>query len=155
MMFDRLPSGHASVCGVVLLRNDGAALLQLRDEKPGIQDRGIWVFPGGHVEQSETLENGAEREVLEETGYRCGELHGLRRYSAEELGYSGSYLIAFFWCWFDGRQEIRCYEGQALRFVERHAAELLPKRDYLLKVWDLALIASGIRREAAAPTRRM
>ena len=35
------------VCGVVLLREDGAALLQLRDDRPDIQDPGIWVFPGG------------------------------------------------------------------------------------------------------------
>jgi hypothetical protein len=39
--------GRELVCGVVLLRADGAALLQLRDDKPEIRDPGIWVFPGG------------------------------------------------------------------------------------------------------------
>jgi 8-oxo-dGTP pyrophosphatase MutT (NUDIX family) len=41
---------QAQVCGVVLLREDGAALLQHRDDIPGIADPGLWVFPGGHRE---------------------------------------------------------------------------------------------------------
>jgi 8-oxo-dGTP pyrophosphatase MutT (NUDIX family) len=131
-----------AVCGVVLLRNDGAAALQLRDSKPGIQDPGIWVFPGGHVEPGESLKAGAEREFLEETCYRCDELHEVIRFSADEIGYQGNYPVVFFWCRFNGRQELRCCEGQDLRFIERHAAERLDKPGYLLKVWDLALAAS-------------
>ncbi|MBI3666934.1 MAG: NUDIX hydrolase [Acidobacteria bacterium] len=146
MILDRpVPDGAAAVCGVVLLRSDGAALLQLRDDRPDIQDPGIWVFPGGHVERGETLKSGAEREFLEETGYRCRDLEELVRYSAEEIGYPGRYAVAFFWSRFDGKQEIWCYEGQDLRFIERLEAGSLPKRDYLLKVWDRALAASGIQ----------
>ena len=77
-----------NVCGVVLLRRDGAVLLQLRDDKPEIQDPGIWVFPGGHVEPHETLEEGARREFLEETCYSCSELTRLVGYSGDELGYT-------------------------------------------------------------------
>jgi 8-oxo-dGTP diphosphatase len=134
---------HA-VCGVVLLRQDGAALLQLRDDKPHIEDPGIWVFPGGHVEPGETPEEGARREFSEETLYRCGELRELVRFSSQDLGYSGDYPIIFFWALFDGVQEIHCCEGQAVRFVLRNSALELPKRSYLLDVWDLALSASAI-----------
>ena len=133
-----------AVCGVVLLRSDGAALLQLRDDKRGIQDPGIWVFPGGHVEPGESLESAARREFLEETRYRCHHLYEVVRFSASEIGYPGDFCLAFFWCRFDGRQEIQCCEGQDLQFVPRHAAGPLPKRDYLLKVWDMALATSGI-----------
>jgi ADP-ribose pyrophosphatase YjhB (NUDIX family) len=50
-----------TVAGIILLRNDRAALLQLRDEKPTIQDPGIWVVPGGHIEPGETPLDGACR----------------------------------------------------------------------------------------------
>ena len=144
MSHSSLPLEQTAVCGVVLLRADGAALLQLRDDKPGIQDPGIWVFPGGHVEPGESLESGALREFLEETCYRCGELHALIRVSARQFGYSGNNPLAFFWCLFDGLQAIQCREGQDLRFIPRHAADALPKRDYLVTVWDMALNQSGL-----------
>jgi 8-oxo-dGTP pyrophosphatase MutT (NUDIX family) len=136
-----------AVCGVVLLREDGAALLQLRDNKPHIQDPGIWVFPGGHIEPGETPEAGARREFVEETLYRCDELRELVRFSSRDLGYAGEYPVIFFWTQFDGAQEIQCREGQAVRFVPRELALDLPKRPYLLDVWDLALSASAINFE--------
>jgi 8-oxo-dGTP pyrophosphatase MutT (NUDIX family) len=136
-----------AVCGVVLLRKDGAALLQLRDDKPHIQDPGIWVFPGGHIEPGETPEAGARRELVEETMYRCRELRELVRFSSRDLGYATDYPVIFFWTLFDSTQEFQCREGQAMRFVARELALDLPKRSYLLDVWDLALSASAITRE--------
>lgn len=43
---------------------DGKVLLVERAKEP----RGIWAFPGGHVEPGESLEQAAARELLEETG---------------------------------------------------------------------------------------
>lgn len=133
----------SDVCGVVLLRDDGAALLQLRDDIPEIEDPGIWVFPGGHMETGEKPEDAARREFLEETCYRCGNLHFLVSYAAMELAYSGEHRMFFFWSRFDGQQEIRCREGQDLRFVQRHELSRLPAREYLQGIWDLALAAFG------------
>ncbi len=131
------------VCGVVLLRDDGAALLQLRDNKPDIPDPGIWVFPGGHVESGEAPESGARREFLEETLYPCEDLQPLISFQATAVGYTEEFPIMFFWTRFDGRHKIVCCEGQELRFVKRDEIGSMPRRPYLTEVWDLALAACG------------
>jgi glycosyltransferase involved in cell wall biosynthesis/8-oxo-dGTP pyrophosphatase MutT (NUDIX family) len=130
-----------SVCGVVLLRKDGAALLQLRDAKAGIMDPGIWVVPGGHADPGESPSQAAAREFEEETCYRCSAPRPLVEFGAAELGYEGSYRFCFFWDDFDGTQRIECREGQALEFISRADADRLPRREYLTRVWDLALAA--------------
>ena len=49
----------------VILQKEGCYLLVERGRDPG---RGQFAFPGGRVEQGETLEKAAQRELLEETG---------------------------------------------------------------------------------------
>ena len=123
------------VVGIVLLRDDGAALLQHRDDISTISDPGLWVFPGGHVEWGETPREGAAREMEEETCYRCHNLRPLIRLAIE-----GGTLL-FFWETYDGRQPVACREGQALEFVDRRKIESLPKQSYVTDVFDLALAA--------------
>src|SRR5436190_20364457 len=101
------PAQLRQICGVVLLRDDGAALMQLRDDKPGINDPALWCFPGGHCEPEEDPEEAARREFQEETRYQCTDLALLASYSAKELGYSVEYEIVFFWTRFDGQQQLR------------------------------------------------
>ncbi len=134
------PAASVDVCGVVLLREE-AALLQLRDDKPGLEDAGLWVFPGGHREAGETPEEAARRELLEETGYACDRLHALTSFRAGEIGYEKNYTIFFFWTQYDGTQSVQCREGRDLRFMDRADAPGLACRPYLAKVWDLALAA--------------
>jgi 8-oxo-dGTP pyrophosphatase MutT (NUDIX family) len=131
------------VAGIVLLRDDGAALLQLRDDKPSIQDPGIWAVPGGHIEPGETPMEGACREFLEETCYLCANARPLTQFTSRSAGYPGDFDLAFFWDRFDGIQRIECREGQALEFISRLNAEHIPRRDYLTRVWDLALSVSA------------
>lgn len=132
---------QAQVCGVVLLREDGAALLQHRDDIPGIADPGLWVFPGGHREDRETSEQAARREFLEETRYRCGELQSLGVFHGATFGYERDFALEFFWGRFDPTQRFECCEGQELRFVPRAEAGQLRVPPYLAHVWDRALLA--------------
>ena len=132
---------QAQVCGVVLLREDGAALLQHRDDIPGIADPGLWVFPGGHREDQETSEQAARREFLEETRYRCGQLHSLCLLPGATFGYQGDFALEFFWESYDQVSVFECREGQELRFVRRQEAEQLKVCPYLFQVWDRALMA--------------
>jgi 8-oxo-dGTP diphosphatase len=50
--------------GAVVIR-DGRILLVRRGAAPA---RGLWAIPGGGLRLGETLREGAEREILEETG---------------------------------------------------------------------------------------
>ena len=120
-----------------MLRDDGAALLQHRDDISTISDPGLWVFPGGHVERGETPRECPAREMEEETCYRCHNLRPLIRLAIE-----GGTLL-FFWENYDGRQPVACREGQGLEFVDRRKVESLPKQSYLTDVFDLALAAQN------------
>lgn len=142
-----------TVCGVVVLRADGAALLQHRDDLPTIADPGLWVVPGGHAEPGETPREAAVREVEEETCYRAANARPLAEFTGRALGYAEDLRMVFFWDEYDGAQRIECREGQAARFVARAEVEALPRRDYLTRVWDLALAARQACQRPGGPLR--
>ncbi len=50
--------------GAIVVRN-GRVLLVQRGQPPS---EGLWAIPGGQVELGETLQQAADREILEETG---------------------------------------------------------------------------------------
>ena len=120
------------IVGVVLLR-DAAALLQHRDNTPTISAPGLWVFPGGHVENNETPVEAAVREFEEETCYKCEQLRPITRLMLDDSE------LSFFWANYDCRQRVECREGQALEFIGRDKVELLPRPPYLIRLFDLAL----------------
>ena len=62
------------VVGVgAIVVHDGAVLLVKRGKPP---HKGEWAIPGGRLQWGESLQQGAEREILEETGstIKAGEL---------------------------------------------------------------------------------
>ncbi|KKS82256.1 MAG: MutT/NUDIX family protein [Candidatus Wolfebacteria bacterium GW2011_GWC1_43_10] len=59
--------------GVMILNKDGQILLGKRHDNPEKADSvlkgaGTWTMPGGKLHFQETFEDGAHREILEETG---------------------------------------------------------------------------------------
>ncbi|MEW6055562.1 MAG: NUDIX domain-containing protein [Bdellovibrionota bacterium] len=136
---DKGSQGLRVVSSVFILRNDGAALLQHRDDKPGLRHAGKWTVPGGHCEPGELIEACARREVLEETGYVCGKLELLAKGVIFDHGDGESYYLALFWTQYDGVQPYQCFEGQDLRFIAREGASHYPVIDFLMPYWDSAL----------------
>ena len=134
------------VAATLLLRRDGAALLQHRDNKPGLRAAGMWGLPGGHAESGESMLDCARRELREETGYDASDLRFLWSFDGTDE-YETAYLVTFFWCRYDGIQPVACHEGQALAFVTRSAAENYPIPAYLFDVWDGGLAAATITTE--------
>jgi 8-oxo-dGTP pyrophosphatase MutT (NUDIX family) len=131
------------VAAVVLLRQDGAALPQLRDDKPGLKHRGKWVPPGGHCEVGEAMEECARREFAEETDYRLDRLHHLLDFVDDEDSATEASRVTVYWSLYDQRQPFTCREGQALAFIRRSEAAAYPIPGYLVEVWDRALDAFG------------
>lgn len=63
-MSDNSPSFPQIGVGAVVFK-DGKVLLVKRGTPPA---QGLWAIPGGRLELGETLQQAAEREILEETG---------------------------------------------------------------------------------------
>ena len=131
------------VCALVLLNSQGDALLQLRDNKPGLTAAGLWVFPGGHAEPQENIFKCAEREFFEETEYRCDNVQWLLSINDIFLRQSATRLHVFWDRYQDGRTYV-CREGQSLEFVGRHRATEIAMPTYLVAIWDLARLAASI-----------
>ena len=129
------------IAGIVLLRSDGAALFQLRDDKPGMNAPGQWVFPGGHCRADEACADCARREFQEETGYLCRELEPITElaHTSPETGHQS--WQSFWRADYDGVCPISCFEGQEMRFIPRSQIEGKPVPPYLIAIWDLALAA--------------
>jgi len=55
-------------CAGILLKYKNQCLLCKRSQRSSLP--GVWSVPGGHLEKSETIEEGAIREFGEETGFQ-------------------------------------------------------------------------------------
>lgn len=107
--------GYSSVA---LVDRRGWVLLQERDEHPVI-DPEKWGFPGGGVEDGESFEEAAYRELAEETGVRLE--GGLELYDEFvcDCGQCGNCPVAVYSVQLDITDaEIECHEGRQMVFVE-------------------------------------
>ena len=108
-----------ATAGIVLVDAAGRILMQLRDDIPTIADPACWVIPGGEIDPDETPEDGARRELLEETGYRIAD--GEMRFvlSRDVPRPQGTVERQYYYLGrYDGVRAITCYEGQELRFID-------------------------------------
>ena len=77
--------------GVILINERNEILLQRRS------DNGYWDYPAGSMELGESFEECARREVLEESGLKCGRLEYLMDMSGKDSFYGDTvYLPRFF-----------------------------------------------------------
>lgn len=72
----RYPEQPVLAVGIVVFHDDRVLLVR-RAKAPSA---GLWAIPGGRVELGETLQQAAERELLEETGHRPVRLEAMADY---------------------------------------------------------------------------
>ncbi|CAJ1314747.1 NUDIX domain-containing protein [Paenibacillus nuruki] len=82
-----------------LIVHEGKILITCRG--PGRSQEGLWEFPGGKLEQGETLEECLEREISEELSMK---IKVIQHYDDSIYTYSeGSIRLKAYWCkWIDG-----------------------------------------------------
>lgn len=112
----RLPQPAA---GVVVADPDRGVLLLWRHRF--ITDTWGWELPAGRVDEGETTEAAAAREVLEETGWRPGPLRALHRYHPSN-GLSDQRFDLFF-------ADTATYVGEPSDPSESSAIEWVPYKD--------------------------
>jgi len=71
-MANRLPAyaNHFVGVGGIMVNDNNEVLMIQERRSTGNADTKPWKFPGGYVDQGETVKVGVEREVLEETGVK-------------------------------------------------------------------------------------
>jgi 8-oxo-dGTP diphosphatase len=103
---------------VALVDRQGRVLLQERDSRP-LLDPDRWGYPGGAVEQGETYEQAAYRELEEETGVLLApgslELVGELRFWSEPCGETDELRL---YAAGTDRTGVECHEGRQMAFVE-------------------------------------
>ena len=68
----------------VIFGFDGEAVKVLLIERGGEPYKGCWAFPGGFLEMEESAEEGARRELMEETGLATGFVKQFHAFSAPD-----------------------------------------------------------------------
>ncbi len=92
----------------VLVRADGDFLLTSRP--PGKVYEGYWEFPGGKLEQGESVEQALRRELQEEIGVTIAAVHP---WKVELVDYPHALVRLNFCKVFDWTGELQMHEGQS------------------------------------------
>jgi 8-oxo-dGTP diphosphatase len=120
--------------GAIVVR-EGKVLLVKRAANPS---RGLWAIPGGSLELGETLQRGAEREILEETGIRIRA--GAPVYAFDFLEYDANNRLQYHFVVVDMEAEYVAGEVQAAddaldaRWVSPEDLEGMPVSINTLKI---------------------
>ncbi len=92
----------------VLIRPNGDFLLTSRP--PGKVYEGYWEFPGGKLEQGESVEQALRRELQEEIGITIGAVHP---WKVEMVDYPHALVRLNFCKVFEWTGELHMHEGQS------------------------------------------
>ena len=146
---------EAPIVGVGAVVIDGGRVLLVRRGNPPL--KGEWSLPGGALELGETLEEGAVREVLEESGLAVetvGLVEVLDRINKEEAGNRilYHYVLVDFLCRVVGGKLEAASDVEDARWVERE--QLNSHSAYRLAPVTVMVIEKAFRMAGAAEPGR-
>jgi len=112
------------IAQIILVRKDGAIIMQQRDDKPGITNPGAITPFGGNVESGETPLQAAYRELQEETSLRVRldnlELFGVYYKTKATHGQDGE--VHYFIVRDVDDTDFKVYEGQGFYLLHSRKA---------------------------------
>lgn len=116
---------------VAVLR-DRSIMLVRRGRAPS---KGLYAFPGGRVENGETLEDAARRELMEETGIEVGTLVPLREILIDSRDDGGAvYLLTVFGARHVRSDPVAADDADEAAFFSLAEIERLPLTDSTLEI---------------------
>jgi len=108
-------------------------LMQLRDEKSGIDFPGSWGFFGGKLDENETPLDGAKRELEEEIGYVNEDIHLLDK---DTLACLDNLVVHSFYCPFEiDLSQVNLREGLDCGLFSLHEIKLKKLYSSKMKNW--------------------
>lgn len=83
-----------------IIFNEKKEVLLLRRSEKNTFFKGFWQLAGGKVEVGENIDEAIKREVFEETGCSCIDLHFKKTFSFKEKfnGFNGVLFLSVFMC---------------------------------------------------------
>lgn len=144
--------------GVLFMTKSGDVLLMRRAAKPE-QDAdfaGMWSFPGGGIEEGETVEQAARREILEETGLEdAGDLKLWTRRIGNDVDFTTflSIINAPFEPEMNEEHDARTWEpiSRAVRNLDNHPGVYVALNRFTMD--ELAIAKAIIAGELTSPQR--
>ncbi|WP_269931549.1 NUDIX hydrolase [Aminobacter sp. HY435] len=116
----------------VAVMRDGKIMLVRRGRAPS---KGLYAFPGGRVEDGETLEEAARRELIEETAVTVAELVLLRAIEIDSRDDGGSlYLLTVFGARHAQGEPVAADDADEAAFFTLAEIERLPLTDSTLEI---------------------
>lgn len=86
---------HPRIAAAAVVLDGENRVLLVRKAEDGSADAGLWSLPGGKIDMGESLETGAFRETLEETGVRILKARRLPIVS-EDIDGPDSHFVTFY-----------------------------------------------------------
>ncbi len=118
---------------ILLIRDDGSLILQVRDDKPGITNPGLVTSFGGHIEPGEEPLDAAVREINEETNLNLkrSDLTFYKKCRKTKEVHGEDWDVYYFIAHGVSEAGLKVFEGQGYKIV-RNLAELQAAKTSIL-----------------------